>query len=413
MEKIMSKGLGLVGLNCSRTVKKIKEGMPKRLGYQFELVVTDENCIAAVKDMLKGKKKKALYANLTMSKKKLRSVIEKRYNRNRKRKSRIDYFRNNSDAIGRRIASELREGTWHPNPYKEKNVYDELRCKWRVIRVPCLYDQAVHHAIMRVTAPELSKRAYYYSCGSVPGAGQSRAVNAVKGWLNKKKIPKYVGVFDVRKFYDSCSHEVVMSKLRRIYKDKMFLSLHEQILNSMGLGIAIGFYPSPWYANLVLGSVDEEIKSVLSGCCYARYMDDMVLLHNNKRKLHRTKDAVSDLLEGMGMRLKSNWQIFPVKKRGIPFLSYRFFPGYTLVRKKLMYRIARRARKSGISLTPQSAMSMLSYMGILKHGNGRNFYLTKIKPYVSIKHCKGVVRYVSKISRDVEYAATVRGSKAA
>jgi retron-type reverse transcriptase len=348
-----------------------------------------------------------------MSKKKLKIVIEKRYKKGERSRGRVEYFRNHSAEIGKRISKELRDGTWEPKPYKEKSVYDELRGKWRSIRVPCLYDQAVHHAIMRVTAPELLKRAYYYSCGSVPGAGQSRAVNAVKSWLNKKKIPKYAGVYDVKKFYETCGHDVVMSKLRRLYKDKRFLSLHEQILNSMGPGIAIGFYPSPWYANLVLNDVDKTIKTVLPDCDYARYMDDMVVLHSNKRKMKKAKDAIVETLRKMGMRLKSNWQIFPTRKRGIPFLSYRFFPKYTLVRKGLMYRIARRARLAGKNLTPHAAMSMLSYMGILKQGNGRNFYLTKIKPYVSIKNCKGVVRYVSKISRNVEYAATVRSAKAA
>ena len=117
------------------------------------MVVSEENCIAAVLEMLKGKKNKSIYGSLTMSKKNLKIGREKRDKKEKRGRGRVEYFRNHSAEIGKRISKELQDGTWEPKPYKEKSVYDELRGKWRSIRVPCLYDQAVHHAIMRVTAP--------------------------------------------------------------------------------------------------------------------------------------------------------------------------------------------------------------------------------------------------------------------
>jgi hypothetical protein len=185
-----------------------------------------------------------------------------------------------------------------------------------------------------------------------------------------------------------------MKALERIFKDKRFLALHEKILKSMGDGLAIGFYPSQWYANLVLAWVDREIKQrILPECKYVRYMDDMVMLCSNKRKLHRAREAIIKLLQQVGLMLKGNWQAYKIKGRGVAFLSYRFFHGYTLMSKRLMYRISRRIKRAARNLTPHNAMSIISYMGILKHCDSYHYRLDRVYPYVGINQCKGVIRH--------------------
>lgn len=44
----------------------------------------------------------------------------------------------------------------------------------------------------------------------------------------------------------------------------------------------------------------------------------------------------------MGLELKPNWKIFPVDARGVDFLGYVFFHGYTLLRKSIKKKIFRR-----------------------------------------------------------------------
>lgn len=341
--------------------------MPKRIGYLYDQVVSDDNCIQAVIEMTKDKLK------------------------NNKAKR----IRENAVSYGKRLASDLREGRWKPTPYLEHMIYDNHRKKERRIRVPCLRDQAVHHAVVRVMAPYIIKRNYYYNCGSIPKAGQSRAVNAVKRWM--KQGYKYCAQFDVRKFYDSCSHDVVIKAINRIFKDKRFIELNKVILDSMGDGLAIGFYPAQWYANIVLTQVDRSIKQgCLPGCKYTRYMDDMLLLHNNKRHLRRAKEHIQHCLTKLKLKLKHNWQIFKAS-RGIKFLTYRFFRGFTLMKKDLMIRISRKARKAAKSRSPHNAKAIMSYMGILKHCNSYNFRKEWIYPIISLQKLRGVISYESKL----------------
>jgi RNA-directed DNA polymerase len=348
--------------------------MPKRIGYLYEQVIDEKNCIRAVIEMTKGKQK------------------------NRKAIS----IRENAEKYGKEIAEEIAKGAWIPKPYKEHIIQDGYRKKERHIKVPCLRDQAVHHAIMRVAAPYIVKRNYFYNCGSIPYAGQIRASRAMQRWMRQKKIIKYCQQLDIRHFYETCPHWAVMNALKRIFKDKRFLALHQKILDSMGDGLAIGFYPSQWYANLVLMWVDFEIKqNILPGCKYVRYMDDMCILHSNKRKLHRAREAIANLLSGLGLTLKRNYQVYKIQGRGVQFLSYRFFYGYTLLKKNLMYRISRKMKCAARNPTLHNAMSVISYMGILKHCNSFNYRSRYVYPYITIQKCKGVI---SRESRNVRHA---------
>lgn len=350
----------------------------KRYGYLFEQVISPENCKAAIEAMAKSKKKI----------------------------KRAQRMKENAEELGVKLSEQLSSWTWTPKPYGTKVIGDGITRKQRNIKVPCLWDQCVHHAVMQITSPYIMRRNYYYNCGSIPGAGQIRAARAIKRWMSKKKLVKYGETLDIRKFFESCKAWVVMRSLEHIFKDKKFLALHRKILRSMGDVLAIGFNVSHWYANLVLSFIDNEIKRrQYPDCKYVRYMDDMQLLGNNKRKLHRTREAVARILAYYGLSLKSNWQVYKivgkcvkrrgVAKRGVKFLSYRFFHGYTLLTKPLMYRISkafRRAARKRRKMDYHTATSVLSYTGILKHCNSRHFKEKWLYPYVNIKKCKGVIR---------------------
>ena len=341
--------------------------MPKRIGFVYEQVISLDNCILAVQEMARSKPKVR----------------------------RAQYMKENAEYFGKKLHEQLSSGTWEPRPYHEKTIGDGIEKKQRHIKVPCLWDQCVHHALMQITAPYIQRRNYFYNCGSIPGAGQIRITRAIKRWMAKKKMVKYGASLDVYHFFESCKTEIVMKALSRIFKDKKFLALHRKVLDSMGGSLAIGFCPSHWYGNLVLSYIDNLIKQrLLPRADYGRYMDDMVILFNDKRKMHKAIRIISNVLKKLGLCLKKTWQVFKIAGRGIQFLSYRFFHGYTLLTKKLMYRISRRIKSQTKckSPSPHAAASIISYMGILKHCNSYNYMKDRVYPYVNIRKCKGVIR---------------------
>src|SRR5699024_1052405 len=135
---------------------------------------------------------------------------------------------------------------------------------------------------------------------------------------------------------------------------------------------------------------------------YVRYVDDLVLLDSNKRKLHKVRKSVEAYLNSIDLELKGNWQVFKPSDRGIDFLGLRFFHNRTILRKRTALRIKRRMNKiykKGY-LNEKDASAIVSYWGWIKRSDSFNFYHKNIKPIVSIKTDKKVVRVNAKIRKD-------------
>lgn len=127
-------------------------------------------------------------------------------------------------------------------------------------------------------------------------------------------------------------------------------------------------------------------------------MDDMVLFHRNKRELKRAKESIEAFLKQEKLLLKENWQLFKTESRPLDFIGYRFYRGYTTLRRSNFLRIKRRAKKvykkKKISL--EDAAAIVSYYGWIKHSDSYKFNQKYLKPYVDLKKCKGVIQFASR-----------------
>lgn len=85
------------------------------------------------------------------------------------------------------------------------------------------------------------------------------------------------------------------------------------------------------------------------------------------------------------------------------FCGYRFYRGHTTLRRSNFLRIKRRAKKiykrKKIRLT--DAQAMISYNGWLKYCDSFNYRNKYIKPYITIKKCKEVIKNASKLSSGI------------
>lgn len=159
-----------------------------------------------------------------------------------------------------------------------------------------------------------------------------------------------------------------------------------------------GNYSSQWFANFYLQEIDHYIKEKLHVKYYIRYMDDMLLFHRNKKELRKIKNEIELFLKNEDLKLKENWQLFKVESRPVDFIGYRFYRGYTTLRRGNFLRIKRRikkvAKKRYIRYTDASAV--ISYMGWIKHCDSHTFITKYVKPYVDLKKIKGVISYESR-----------------
>ena len=162
----------------------------------------------------------------------------------------------------------------------------------------------------------------------------------------------------------------------------------------MGDGLAIGFTVSHWYAQLVMSFVDFAIRCRFKDVWFTRFMDNYVFTCGRKRTLHNVVNMIKERLASFALTIKQDWQVFPIKKRMIEFLSYRFNHDKVILRKALMIRMSRFYKH--MTMSAHSARTVMSYQGITKHCNSYRFRKERIYPFVSISECRRLISNAGK-----------------
>lgn len=280
-------------------------------------------------------------------------------------------------------------------------IYDGITRKVRKIIVPTMEELVVQHNVVNALKPMLSKGMYEHTYASLPGRGAHKGKKVIEKWIkDDPKNVKYVLKMDIRHFFDSIPHDILKAKLTKTIRDERMLDLLFRIINVMDVGIPLGFYTSQWLSNWYLQGLDHYIKEQLKAVHYMRYMDDMVIFGSNKKVLHRTRQAISDYLASeLGLDLKDNWQVFRFsyidkdgkdQGRDLDFMGFRFYRNRTVLRKTIMFKAARKAKKISKKDKPTiyDARQMLSYLGWLDCTDTYLVYKNWIKPYVNFQELK-------------------------
>lgn len=271
--------------------------------------------------------------------------------------------------------------------------------KERIIYCPTIWEQWVHHIVVYVLAPIIMEHSYKYSCGSIPKRGSHYGKRQLerlikKGFRNFAKL-------DIRHFFNSIRLSVVIDSLREIIYDEWFIYLIGVIFAHFQKGLPLGFYLSQWLANFILRTLDQKIVDE-KPAGFIRYVDDILIADDNKKKLRKILTIVKMELGRLRLKLKRNFQICKfwfVKKTGkiigrcIDFMGFVFNRIATVLRKKIMIRSVRCAKRIGKceKIAVGQALSMISRAGWFKHTNTRSVWENYIKPNVNIKKLKGII----------------------
>ena len=235
--------------------------------------------------------------------------------------------------------------------------------KRRVLyKLPYYPDRIIQWAILQKIEPVFNSVFTDFTCASLPQRGIHYASKKLRTYLGKDyEGTKYCLTMDIRKFYASIDHNILKDLLKKKIRDKRLLRLlfliidskndviitdlglteeEKELYNQQGKGIPVGSYLSQYLANFYLAFFDHWLKEELHCKYVIRYMDDLIILSDSKEFLHNARIQIQDYLwQNLKLEVKPNWQIFPVDARGIDFVGYRHYHGYTLVRKSTCHRI--------------------------------------------------------------------------
>lgn len=169
--------------------------------------------------------------------------------------------------------------------------------------------------------------------------------------LEKKEKLGYALKADVRHYFDTVDHEILLQIIGRRIKDQRVIWLIKLILQNhkmplKGKGMPIGNLTSQFFANVYLNELDQFVKHKLKVKHYLRYVDDFVILHRDKIILEKLKDEISIFLKNeLKIVLHPEKSRIVLLNNGITFLGFRIFKDYRLLKKSNARRIWKRLEK--------------------------------------------------------------------
>jgi len=299
-----------------------------------------------------------------------------------------------------KLNRELKTGVYKHGSYKPFYIHDP---KQRLIHKATVRDRVVHHAIYSVLNPifESTFIANSFSCRI--GKGTHKGVRALERMLRKVSGNNTRNCFalkcDIKKFFDSIDHQILLNILGKRIKDIKTMSLLAKIISSFssgtarerererereyfGSGLPIGNLTSQLFANIYLSEFDHFVKHELRVKNYIRYTDDFVIVSRDRGYLEQLLKPVSQFLkEKLKLSLHPHKVSLRKYRQGIDFLGYVVLPSHIVLRTKTKRRIFRKLRKYLADYKENTIseeilrQSMASYFGVLSHAN--SFRLTK------------------------------------
>lgn len=246
------------------------------------------------------------------------------------------------------LVSDLRAQTYRLGKYYQFKVYEP---KERLISTLPIRDRVVQRAIHDVLYPIYNKMFIddSFACRNNKGthAGADRVTQYIRR-LEKAGERVYCLKCDIHKYFYCIDREILKGIIKRKIGCNWTLWLLDLVLDSSPdkIGIPLGNLTSQLFANIYLNELDQYVKHSLKKRFYIRYMDDFLIISNDKSELTETKMQIEAYLqERLRLLLNHKTQIFPVGSRPVDFLGYRIYSTHRLLRNDSKIRFKRKLKK--------------------------------------------------------------------
>ncbi len=258
----------------------------------------------------------------------------------------------------------LIDGTWQPGCYLRFEVHEP---KHRVISAAPFADRIVHHALMQVTAPRFERCFSPHSHANRSGMGTLGAIDAVSALCRRHR---WALRLDVQKHFSSIDHAILLATLQRFIPEPRLMAVVCQIVAGGAApdgeaaeplylpgddlfaaerprGLPIGNLTSQWWSNIYLDPVDQFITRSLGCRAYARYVDDMVLLHDDKQQLGDWGRAVREFAASrLRLRLHAHSAQVQATAAGVPWLGQVLYPTHRRLKSRKVVAATRRLTRA-------------------------------------------------------------------
>ena len=242
-----------------------------------------------------------------------------------------------------KILEELNAGTYKFDTVKEVIIDDQIYEIW-----------ASSDAVVLEALTTLLKDKYHITneCNSYHLKGKGGVKAAVNKVLNGTKKYKYFYKSDIKKYYASIDHDVLLNIFKSKIPDRAVISILYQFLKrtryrdgyykSTLRGICRGSSLSPLLGALYLEEMDKCMKNT-KNILYVRYMDDWVIMCDNRWKFKRIIKKVFRILDSLKLEIAyEKTMVGRTETKCFDFLGFNVGIDGLRVAKKSVRKLAER-----------------------------------------------------------------------
>lgn len=310
-------------------------------------------------------------------------------------------FYDNREGNLEEISTLLRAGKVPKVEYHSFYVYVP---KVRKVIFIDYWSKVVQRAIYDVLNPKICRTFIEHTYACVKGRGQLAAMEQLYTWMRETRTSGtewYYYKFDVAKFFYRIDHEILMDICRKKIDDPRTVDLLGYYINNdavpfgmpldanqltiteeqmlYDLGIPIGGGLSHMLGNMYLDPLDQFCKRVLGIKRYIRYMDDIIILDNDKERLKECGRRMTQFLEEqLHLNFNNKTALRPVRV-GCEFVGFVIYNDHVILRKSTTLRMKRTLRKTrqdyhdNLITFKEANATMQSYLAMLSHVDCKKF----------------------------------------
>lgn len=245
--------------------------------------------------------------------------------------------------------------------------------------------QALYRVLYLIFDPTFISDSFSSRAGKGTHAGIERLNVFVRKKSENYTKPVFALKCDIKKFFDSIDHSILLTLIRQKINCPETLELLERVIDSFhkarGKGLPLGNVTSQIFANIYMNQFDQYVKKELRLAYYIRYCDDFVILSSKQEELLELVSSLQNFLKThLELELHPNKILIRQPHQGIDFLGGVILPHRIVIRTKTKRRIIKKlqkilkqAQKGRVS--KEEAYQMLSsYSGHLSHTKSHDTY---------------------------------------
>ena len=184
----------------------------------------------------------------------------------------------------------------------------------------CLCDQ--------VLVPILSRTLIYDNGASLKNKGLHFAVRRLITHLTEyyrehKTNSGFCLSVDFSKYFDNIPHDILFREFRKNIRDQRILKLLHDFITPFGNGISLGLGSQVSQISAIFHAnpVDHYCKEKRGIRYYGRYMDDLYLIHLDRKHLLECLDGIKRLCAALGITVNAKKTKITKLKDGVHFLK--------------------------------------------------------------------------------------------